>query len=314
MAYPFYESLRQSYPQAEITFLCGENLKSFPDSGLCQKKIVLDKAAKRVGPEFFSLVHQLRKENFNMAIALTASISSSLLLGAAKIPVRIGFSQSGSGLFLTDSLKWKGIDAGKHKTNLYLELLEFMTGRPCPRKIEGEAHRSIQKKIVVAPGASISLRVWPYYFELIRSLALSYPDYEIAVVGARQESHWHELIQKINLKNLSDFVEKTPLSELIDLCRESQLIIANDSGTAHLAGSIAKVPTLVLFGPGSPDYIKPIGPEVYCEIPRNISCHPCEKAECHEKYGYQICLKSISLEAVLERIKEVLALRHSLPS
>ena len=66
------------------------------------------------------------------------------------------------------------------------------------------------------------------------------------------------------LKNVSDpgvedWIERTTLPELVSLCRRASLVIANDSGVAHLAATLAGASTLVLFGPGDPDYIRPLG-------------------------------------------------------
>ncbi len=302
MAQPFYESLNRAYPDSEIHLLCSEALQSFKEDNFCKKKIVLIKNAKNVGREFFTLAKKLKKEKYDIAISLTSSFSSSLLLSVARIPIRLGFSQSGSGLFLTDSLKWKGIDSGKHKTEIYLELLDFMTGSHWKFKSYEETFVTAKKRIILAPGASISLRVWPYFQELLGKLSQEYPEYEIGVVGSKQESQWHSIIESLNLRNVKNWVEKTTLPELIELCRESSLVIANDSGVAHLSGTMAQAPTLVLLGPGCSNYIRPLGRRVFCEIPVGVPCHPCEKPYCHEKYGYQACLKSISLDRVLSKV------------
>jgi len=300
MAHPFYFALKRAYPDSEIHFLCSESLGSFNDPLFCQKKTVLTSKAKRAEKEFFQLAKRLENESYDLAISLVASFSSSLLLYLARIPLRVGFSQSGSGLFLTDSLKWKGMASKKHKSEIYLDLLNFITGKDWKSDLpEVEKSREIKKRIVVAPGASISLRVWPYFKKLLQCLSESYPEHEILVVGAKAESSWHEVIEQLKLKNIQDWIERTNISEMIALCADSQLVIANDSGVGHLSGTLAKAPTVVLFGPGNPDYIRPLGPDVYCETPLEVPCHPCEKPYCHEKYGYQACLKSISLERVL---------------
>jgi heptosyltransferase II len=299
MAQPFYQALRQAYPDSEIHFLCSESLRGFDDGDLCTYKKVVLSSAKKWGPEFKNLARELQTQNYDLAISLTASFSSSILFWLARIPVRIGFSQSGSGLFLSDSLKWKGIHSKKHKAELFLELLNFMTGKKWPLKVPTSHSFSPSKKqIVVAPGASISLRVWPYFEDLLKSLSSDYPEYEILVVGAKSESHWHEKLKKLTLPRVRDRIETTSLPELTELCRESALVIANDSGTGHLAGALARTPTLVIFGPGDPHYIKPLGPQVTCETPKGVPCHPCEKPYCHEKYGYQACLRSLSLAQI----------------
>ena len=84
-----------------------------------------DERLKRLGFDR-KLDKQLKNEKYDLAISLSASVSSSLLLFFARIPNRIGFAESGSQIFWTDSLKWKGRNSGMHKSALYLELLNYL--------------------------------------------------------------------------------------------------------------------------------------------------------------------------------------------
>lgn len=306
MAHPFYEGLRVAYPSSVVHFLSPEILRNFPDEKFCQKKIIFSQKSKRPNAAFFKLAKQIKAESYDLAISLPASFSSSFLLLASGIKNRVGFSLGGSGIFLSDSIRWKGIKSGKHKSELYQDLLQFLSAKPA-MPTPSEARPSLScNRILVAPGASIPLRVWPYFSELLKFLSRQYENYEIAVVGASGEQHWHDTLKNLNLKNVRDYIEKTSLHELIDLCRSSALVIANDSGVSHIAGTLAQAPTLVLFGPGSPDYIKPLGPAVRCIVPEETPCHPCEKPVCHEKYGYQACLKAIPLQKVVTYLDPLL--------
>ena len=304
MAYPFYRALKLAYPGDEIHFLAPETLASFSDQEFCSKKLIQNKSAKRFGPSFLQMVSELKKENYDFVLSLTASLSSSILFWLARIPVRVGFGQSGSQIFWTSSLKWKGRNSGLHKSQIYLELLNYMTAQEWSLERSNPPREQRKTKtILVAPGASIELRVWPYFKELIHALSQQFPQHQIKIVGGKAESHWHQKIKDWGLANLSDVIEESSLSQLIEWCGESALVIANDSGAAHLAGTLAQVPTLVLFGPGDPQYIRPLGPQIYCLTPEGVDCHPCEKPYCHAKLGYQACLKAISWEKVLTQVR-----------
>lgn len=312
MAQPFYSSLLKAYPHSEIHFLSSEALSTFDDSLFSQTKKILPKNIKGLGATFFLFAKELEKEKYDLALSLTSSLSSSLLLRAAKIPLRVGFAEGGSGLFFTDSIKWKGIKGNKHKSEIYLDLLNFITGKQWALSGKKWGFKknteTRNKRIVLAPGASIALRVWPYFGELISELAKTYTDYEIAIVGSFTESYWHAEIENLKLSNVKDWIGRTSLVELIAICKGSALVVANDSGVAHLAGTQAGVPTVVIYGPGDPKYIRPLGDEVYLETPVGLACHPCEKSYCHEKYGYQACLLSISLEKVVSGVKRILTI------
>ena len=78
---------------------------------------------------------------------------------------------------------------------------------------------------------------------------------------------------------------------------------------AHLSATLAGARTLVLFGPGNPKYIAPQGSKVIPVVAdRQPACSPCEKPYCRAPFGYQKCLKDISVETVLKRIETALAL------
>lgn len=307
MAHPFYHSLQMAYPNAEIHFLSSESLESFDDKKFCSKKTIFSKSARRVGPVFFQLASQLKRESYDLAISLSASFSTSLLLFVARIPLRVGFAQSGSQLLWTDSVKWKGRQSGLHKSRIYLELLEYLTARSWSLDVPVITSESKpQKMLLIAPGASIPLRVWPHYKELICELSHQYPGYEIKVVGGKSESYWHLPLKELALGNVVDDIENSNLTQLVEWCRQSSLVVANDSGVGHLAGTLAQVPTIVVFGPGDPNYIKPLGPRVFCQTPEGVPCHPCEKPYCHAKWGYQACLKQISLQSVLSQVRALI--------
>ena len=93
MAYPFYRALKLAYPGDEIHFLAPETLASFSDQEFCSKKLIQNKSAKRFGPSFLQMVSELKKENYDFVVSLTASPSSSILFWLTRIPVRVGFGQ-----------------------------------------------------------------------------------------------------------------------------------------------------------------------------------------------------------------------------
>jgi ADP-heptose:LPS heptosyltransferase len=247
-------------------------------------------------------------ENFDLGITLPASVSSAFLLFAAGIPRRIGFAQGGAEIFLTSSRPWKGREAGCHKSHLYLELLEWMSARTVEARPTRMAPPVAEPRIVIAPGASIVLREWPYFLELIRALRACYPSYRIQVVGGPAEEKWHEQLVGLGDPAIEDLVGKTSLPELRALCAKAQLVVANDSGVAHVAATLARAPTMVLFGPGDPEYIRPQGPRVFALRVEGLPCSPCEKAVCREPYGYQECLRSLKPEVVLREAARVLSL------
>lgn len=307
MARPFYEALRAAYPDARLTCLAPEPVLGVDTSAWFDETLVLG-PGDRAFPGGAYRAGKTLRGRFDLGVTLPASISSALLLYAAGIPARVGFAEAGAELFLTASLRWPGRAGRRHKSELYLELLGFLTAREAPLPAPPRARRgvTVEPLIVVAPGASLPLREWPYFLELLVALRTRYPGYSICVVGSGGEEKWHSFLRRLADPGVTDLVGRTSIDELVRLCARAAVVVANDSGAAHLAATMAGAPTVVLFGPGDPAYVAPRGPRVAVARVRDLPCSPCEKPYCRSPYGYQRCLRALAPEAVLEQVADIL--------
>jgi heptosyltransferase-2 len=289
MALPLYASLRAMFPRGHFTLLVPPALTSLRPKGFS------------AGLALTRGNNALKNLTFDCAINLPASVSAAFLLWKARIPVRFGFAEPLASLFLTRSKPWPGIPASGHKSELYLSLLTLFD-YPRPNRTETEFQgltplaTTKEKLIVIAPGASISLREWPYYGELIRCLGEAKPNYRIVVVGAERDIHWGPTLNSPGALSFTNLIGKTSLPELTHLCSRASLVIGNDSGVAHLAATVSGAPTLVLFGPGNPDYVKPRGEVQIARI--ELPCSPCESTHCKNPEKKK-CLVDLSLDQVL---------------
>src|SRR5690606_10143686 len=111
------------------------------------------------------------------AITLASSVSAAVLLRWAGIPVRVGYADRGAQIFLTGAWPWPGRRGGVHKSELYSTLLTHL-GSPAPlHSAPSVVCRDTRAsfRIVLAPGASIALREWPFFDELARGLQAALP-------------------------------------------------------------------------------------------------------------------------------------------
>lgn len=306
MAWSFYRGLRRAFPNAEITALLPQSLLGlFIDSPFDQewsfKKTELKDSQGHSG-----LVDRIKDACFDLAVSLPSSWSSALLFWKARVPQRIGFSEMGNSVFYQKSLAWRGVHSGKHKSDLYSQILSLIS-QPA---IEPESFRKEDKPPredfwILAPGAALPLREWPFFPELLFKLKEMSPHQKILVIGSDLEAAWKTRLKRWNLPFVEDWIGKTSLPDLVKLCSRAKLVIANDSGVAHVSATISKAPTLVLFGPGDPHYIRPLGPSVISLTPPSeIHCSPCEKAYCKAPMGYARCLKEISVHSVINTMKQ----------
>lgn len=300
MALEFFEALRAQYPQSYIVAIGPERALQVLrlQSGLCDRHWVL--GADRNHPmTMWQLAQQIQREEFDIAFGLNHSASTAILFALARVKIRVGFSAYLGHPLWTQPVYWAG-PKGPSKRGQYLSLLtEYLGQGPLTPAVAGQATRAYQqKRVVVFPGARIALREWPYQKELLESLVNR--GYEVCVAGGPSDLKWSSMIRRWNIP-VVDKIGQTDFESLVALCKSAELVIANDTGTAHVAATLAKVPTIVLFGPGNSDYIMPSGPSVF-GLKSGVPCQPCESTRCRSAFGFQYCLNSLLPKTVLEKV------------
>ncbi len=293
MAFPFYRGLRELYPRARITWLGPAAFSALSPEG----------TGFEVLPYRKGMASELRARHFDLAIGLPASASSAFLFWSARIPHRVGFAETAAIPFLTYPLRWRGRNSGRHKSDLYNDLLLELGGHAIARSTTPAANPLPlgRPRIVVAPGASLPLREWPYFLELIVWLRREYPQKKITVVGSHAESVWGRRLARLGDAEVENLVGKTDLVQLVQLMKEAAFVVANDSGPAHVAASVAGAPTFVMFGPGDPAYVLPPGGRATAIRRIDLACSPCESAVCRAPVK-KVCLNALPLETVIDAI------------
>lgn len=125
--------------------------------------------------------------------------------------------------------------------------------------------------------------------------------YGVVLVGAKDEQEELTAIEsRVNAPWLVNLCGETAMQEIIPLCRDSAAIVANDTGTAHIA-ACSPTPMVVVCGATDPRRVKPVGPNVIALQARQecINCY-CKKPCDHD----QSCMKAISPESVLAYLEQ----------
>lgn len=312
MAFPTYRRLKRRYPHAAFYLVCPDSLATLIPTGVFERTLCFPAARRSRFQVLKALARELRLLSADLAFSFPSSYSAHLPLFGAGIPERIGFYQGGSQALLTAGVAWKGVRAGGHKSRM-LEALADLVDAPTDDSGLIPTHAR-QPLIVVAPGASITLREWPHYRALVLLLSKLYPEMELTLVGTRAERvPWDAFLAREKPLRVQNKMGDTDLPALQKICERAALVIGNDSGVAHLAATLAGTPVVALFGPGDPTYVRPQGEGV--EIVRDpaLACSPCESAHCAAPFGYQRCLRNLSLDTVLDAVGRLLAKRSATP-
>jgi heptosyltransferase-2 len=150
---------------------------------------------------------------------------------------------------------------------------------------------------VVVPGATYgSAKSWPdeKYQGLVEKLSSEIP---VVLGGSTGESELCAMIGE-GRRNVFNLAGRTSLGEFVALLGGARVVVANDSGSPHVAASLG-VPVVVIFGSTSPTWTTPLGEHVHVII-KPTHCSPCFLRECPTRLE---CYENIGVEEVFETAK-----------
>ena len=166
--------------------------------------------------------------------------------------------------------------------------------------------------ILLNPNASdmLPLRKWPTdrFIALGQRLLSDYPGAPIVLTGAPSEKASCEMVrEQFDNDRVISVAGDTTLRELMVLYSLANVLVTNDSGPGHFA-SMTDVPTVVMFGPETPELFKPLSDNVHI-IWMNLACSPCVNAFNHRfsPCTDNVCMKEISVDVVYEQVRNLLA-------
>jgi heptosyltransferase-2 len=255
----------------------------------------------------------LRRIDPDGVVVLPPSFSAALSCFLAGVPVRAGEASDARGLLLNARLSPVGL-RGEHLSENYLKLgrillekLGVENTRPhrAPRvtTFPGERESALRRLraggmegeyAVVVPGATYGpTKAWPRekYRELVRRLS---PEFPVVLGGSACERELCSFVGD-GAKGVMNLAGETELGEFMALLENARVVVANDSGSPHLAAALG-TPVVVIFGSTSPVWTAPLGMDVHV-VREPVHCSPCFLKSCPTKLE---CYEGITVERVLE--------------
>lgn len=155
----------------------------------------------------------------------------------------------------------------------------------------------------------IAQRRWPVerYADLARAL-LRDPLVSIGLTGAPEERPQAErLAAQIGSDRVVNLAGATSLRGLLHLFCLADGLVTNDFGPAHFA-SATDIPTVVLYGPETPNIFGPIGDRQRA-VWLGLACSPCVSVYNQKKSvcGDNRCMKEIAVGQVLTALQAAMA-------
>jgi len=243
---------------------------------------------------------------------LAPSLSSAILFAVSGVERRVGFAGDARGWLLSDPRSSTFGRGERHYSERLFDLLETGGDR------SGSAPPAYQWPDAIRHGVA----------ERLRAAGLAEAPYIVAAVGTEGEAKrypveaWIDALRAISSQvavictgttkemrlveqvvhalgsGVYDWSGTTTLGELAVLLSSARAFVGADSGAAHLAADLG-VPTAVIFGPGDPAEVRPLGAKVTV-LRQPLWCAPCGKPTCWRRDHPKECLDLIPASRVAE--------------
>lgn len=156
------------------------------------------------------------------------------------------------------------------------------------------------RQIAVAPFSNSTLRDWPFahYVKLIR-LLISQLDCTVDLLGSQQQAEQlgrlaAEVGDSAKVRNLGG---QMAWSEMPGLLRQSDLVICNNSGIAHLAAAVSALTLAIYSASHQPQEWGPRGPRSHA-LMAVVPCSPCGYDRLGECPNEHRCMRGLAPETV----------------
>jgi heptosyltransferase-2 len=256
------------------------------------------------------------------AVSLPDSFRAAVLARLCQTGNAIGFDVQARGLFLNKRVKKPADFKLMHESKLHYMLMREAIPE-LPEETPELPHCYISKEdwdktaakynintekefVILAPGAAFgAAKRWPpeYFAELTALISKKFPDYQIIITGGKNETEITQQIAEKSGVSVIDLCGKTNLEELACFLSRAKAMVANDSGTMHLA-ALYRTPTVVPVGPTDMKRTGALNENFVPVIASNCEKIPCRERVCPLKTD--ACMKSLKPPLVFHFLKEQL--------
>ena len=321
MALSMIHEIEVKYPDAEITWLCGEIILPLIKSvQRIDKIITLDENKLLAGSkiEQFTVIlkvwTKLLFRKFDLVVNAHRDRRYDLLVLSTLKKEYRSFTRRGRNYQLVQ---------GRYHAVEYARLIHNMDDWEMPESvfpqitvgqvkfIDKLLAESNNKRIILTPGGAQNIindgiqRKWPTenYSLLAKMLLEKIDNCSIIIAGSKNDEQVLDTFKNLPLINL---IGKTSLADLIYLYNGCNLLITHDTGLMHIA-KLSEIHSIALFGPVNP--VERVGKNERIEtiwLGNELPCSPCYNGKSFAECANNICMKNISVNMVFERAIKVL--------
>lgn len=304
-----------------VSWLVSEKGYSLIKNNPCVDKVILapiEKWKKNKTPfknflEYLSIIKQIRKEKFDIALDIQLILKSLIwmIFSGAKRRIVAKGAREFSILGGNEVMPKIRHNYEPHAVLGYLKYAKYLgidddeiivtlpeTTKETKEKIDFLLKDINKTKplILLAPATTWDTKHWDK--ENWKKLISKIEDkFTIVLSGSKND---FELCDYISSSKHLNLAGKTNLEELIELIKRAKILVSMDSGTTHLGWATNSARIVSIFCATPKSLYAPIGNHIACA--QNV-CEPCHKRKCPKKN--QICTKYPKVEEVFEAIMKL---------
>ena len=309
---------------AQLNWLVSEKGYDIVNNNPCVDKVILapiekwkkNKNKLQNFKEYLEIIKTIRKENYDIVIDTQLILKSLIwtLFSGGKRRIVSKSAREGAIIGGNEIIEPLFNDFKLHAVQNYFKFAKYL-GLDTSEIIKTLPESSQETKdyvagllsvldknkpiLTIAPATTWKNKHWnrDNWFELISKLN---PDkYNIVFVGTKNDTDLISLISQNKYLNLAG---KTNLKQLIELFKNTDILISLDSGSTHLAWLTDKPKILSIFTSTPKARYSPIG-EKHIALQGNLDCQPCHRKKC--PLACDDCTKFPTVDEVYNALEEI---------
>ena len=264
----------------------------------------------------FGAAWSMRQGDYDAVLVLPPSWSSAAASWLVRARLRVGYAAGGRGRWLTHALPHPGRTTHLQEqygtlTGILLRELGCRNADRLPPPVlvaDADERRAAQAALdaagahgpyaVLAPGARYgAAKKWPpERFAATAAGLRALHGWTVLLAGEGADAADTAAVRRLDPAAI-DLAGRTSLAALVGLLAGARVVVANDSGTMHLAAALGR-PVVGIFGSTSPAWTAPVG-ALAGSVARPTWCAPCFAKTCVQDFE---CMLRIKPEDVLREI------------
>lgn len=273
--------------------------------------------------EFLKILNQIRKEHYDIALDSQMMFKSMIWLKLCGAKRRICYKYGKELSHLGGNEKIEQKPNPNYSTHAvfhhlrYAEYLNLKGSSEVKFTLPPSSEETISKvdellknldhskpMVVISPATTWKLKHWnkDNWKVVVESIKNGC---SLVFTGTERDK---ELLSYIGADNYINLAGKTNIKDLIEIFSRAKLVIAPDSGSAHVARAVEKPAVISIFCCTPPTMYGPFGDdEKYFALDGKLPCQPCHKRKCPlTDEGFENCVNYPKPEEIINIVNKVL--------